>query len=190
MLHKRQVICMLIMPLVIQAIENDDDRCFMEQVYTNYGRLMYSTAWKYAVSGVEVDDVVSDCCVSLIARVSLLRSMDDNALGAYVIATARNAAIDASRKVCRHNERIRHEVPEVLENISDGKSTEERVMLREKLRAIMTATAGLPWIEQDILRMKCQQGMTAREIAEQAGISEDEVWKYLKHARKIIRQTV
>ena len=116
--------------------------------------------------------------------------MDSKALGAYVIATVRNAAIDANRKACRHNERLRHEVPEVLENMPGGESTEERVLLREKLRAILAATSGLPWIEQDILRMKCQNGMTARQIAEQTGITEDDVWKYLKHARLIIRQTV
>lgn len=181
---------MLVMPLVIQVIENDDDRHFMEQLYTDYNRLMYSTAWKYVVSGVEVEDVVSDCCVALISKVSLLRGMDSKALGAYVIATVRNAAIDANRKACRHNERLRHEVPEVLENMPGGESTEERVLLREKLRAILAATSGLPWIEQDILRMKCQNGMTARQIAEQTGITEDDVWKYLKHARLIIRQTV
>ena len=56
------------MPLVIQTIENDDDRHFMEQLYTDYSRLMYSTAWKYAVSGVEVEDVVSDSCVALIPK--------------------------------------------------------------------------------------------------------------------------
>ena len=49
---------MLVMPLVIQVIENDDDRHFMEQLYTDYNRLMYSTAWKYVVSGVEVDDIL------------------------------------------------------------------------------------------------------------------------------------
>ena len=178
------------MPLVIQTIENDDDRHFMEQLYTNYSRLMYSTAWKYAVSGVEVEDVVSDSCVALIPKVSLLRGMEPNALGVYVIATVRNATIDANRKACRQNERLRHEASETLENLPGVETTEDRVMLREKLRAILAAASGPPWIEQDVLRMKCQQGMTARQIAEQAGITEDDVWKYLKHARLIIRQTV
>ena len=181
---------MLIMPLVIQTIENDDDRHFMEQLYTDYSRLMYSTAWKYAVSGVEVEDVVSDSCVALIPKVSLLRGMEPNALGVYVIAKVRNATIDANRKACRQNERLRHEASETLENLPGVETTEDRVMLREKLRAILAAASGLPWIEQDVLRMKCQQGMTARQIAEQAGITEDDVWKYLKHARLIIRQTV
>ena len=178
------------MPLVIQTIENDDDRHFMEQLYTDYSRLMYSTAWKYVVSGVEVEDVVSDSCVALIPKIPLLRGMEPKAMSAYVISTVRNAAIDANRKVCRTNERIRHEAAETLENLPGMETTEDRVLLREKLRAILVVTSGLPWIEQDILRMKCQQGMTARQIAEQTGITEDDVWKYLKHARLIIRQSV
>ena len=74
--------------------------------------------------------------------------------------------------------------------MSNGKSTEEQVLLREKLRMILEAASGLPWIEQDILRMKYQQGLTAREISEKTGVSENDVWKYLKHARMVIRQAV
>ena len=56
---------MLVMPLVIQAIEDDDDRQFMERLYYDHSRLMYATAWKYSAYKIEVEDVVSDSCVAV-----------------------------------------------------------------------------------------------------------------------------
>ena len=181
---------MLVMPLVIQAIEDDDDRQFMEQLYYAHSRLMYATAWKYSTYKIDVEDVVSDSCVALIAKIAVLRRMDEKTLCAYVVSTVRNKTIDANRKACRNSERIRLEDNEILENMSGGKSTEDQVLLLETLRGILEAASGLPWIEQDILRMKYQQGLTAREIAEKAGVTENDVWKYLKHARQVIRQVV
>ena len=181
---------MLIMPMVILAIEDEDDRQFMERLYYDHSRLMYATAWKYSTNKIEVEDVVSDSCVALIPKISVLRRMDQKTLCAYVVSTVRNKTLDANRTACRNSDRVRLEDNEILENMSNGKSTEEQVLLREKLRMILEAASGLPWIEQDILRMKYQQGLTAREISEKTGVSENDVWKYLKHARMVIRQAV
>ena len=190
MLHKRKVTFMLIMPMVIQAIEDEDDRQFMEQLYFEHSRLMYATAWKYSAFRMDVEDVVSDSCVALITKIPALRKMDRKALCAYIISTVRNKTIDANRKASRAGERIRQEDAEVLENMAGGKTMEEQVLLREKLRIILEVASGLPWVEQDVLRMKYQQGMSAREIAEETGMPEEDVWKCLKRARQAIRQAV
>lgn len=181
---------MLVMPLVIQAIENDDDRDFMERLYYDHHRLMYATAWKYSAFGDNVDDVVSDSCVALIQKVSLLREMKVEKLRAYIISIVRNKTIDANRKAWRNNDRIIQGEQEELENLTDGSTIVEEIIRDERVAAIREATQGLPWIEQEILRMKCQEGMKAKEIAEKIDIPENDVWKYLKHARQVLRQNV
>lgn len=181
---------MLVMPLAIQAIENVDDRDFMEKLYYDHYRLMYATAWKYSAFGDNVDDVVSDSCVVLIQKVGLLREMKVEKLRAYIISIVRNKTIDANRKAWRSNERTVQEDQEDLNRLTDGSSAEEKYILDEKVRIIREAIGELPWIEQEILRMKCQEGMKAKEIAVMIDIPESDVWKYLKHARHILRQNV
>ena len=41
------MICMIMIPLVIQTIEDDDDRAFIEAIYIKYVKLMYITARTY-----------------------------------------------------------------------------------------------------------------------------------------------
>ena len=61
------------MPLMIQNIENDDDRNFMERLYREYVHRMYSIAWKYGATQNNADDIVSESVKSLIDNISKLR---------------------------------------------------------------------------------------------------------------------
>lgn len=45
---------MLIIPSVILAIENENDRDFMEQLYRQYYRLMYHTIFASVYKGIHI----------------------------------------------------------------------------------------------------------------------------------------
>ena len=55
-------------PTFILAIENDDDRAFIEHIYKEYYNLMYSKAYDILQNRDCVDDVINNACIKLIPK--------------------------------------------------------------------------------------------------------------------------
>ena len=63
-------------PIIILAIENEDDREFMMQLYTQYRALLYSEIYKIVQNEWDADDVLQSVIEKLIDRLSKLREME------------------------------------------------------------------------------------------------------------------
>lgn len=59
---------MIIYPVCIMAIEDDDDREFMQKLYVDYHRLMYSQITKITKDPWAADDVMQTTLVRLIDK--------------------------------------------------------------------------------------------------------------------------
>ena len=77
-----------------------------------------------------------------------------------------------------------------LENLAGKETVEDQVLKMDMLRSISCVIFDLPLIVQDVLRMKYQQGLTSYEIAQLTGLSENEIWNYLRKAKYAIRKNV
>ena len=77
-------------PMVIMAIESDTDRAYMTDVYMNHRSLMLKVAWRYTNAPSEVEDIVSESCVSLIQHLDSIRSMEEKTLRSYIVTTVKN----------------------------------------------------------------------------------------------------
>lgn len=64
---------MFMIPMVIMEIESDADRAYMTDVYMNHRSLMLKVAWRYTSEPAEVEDIVSESCVSLIQHLDSIR---------------------------------------------------------------------------------------------------------------------
>ncbi|MEG0494090.1 MAG: sigma-70 family RNA polymerase sigma factor [Raoultibacter sp.] len=181
---------MLMMPLVILTMTDDSDREYMEWLYTQYHRLMLSTAWKFVKTQADVEDIVSDSCVALIKNMNTIRGKDCNVLKSYIVSTVRNTAIDYFRRQQRTNARFLQGDDEVIERVADDASLEHKVLLREELRIVRQAISNLSEHERDVLRLKYQKGKSDIEIAEMIGLSESSVRVYVMRARKHIMAVV
>lgn len=170
-------------PFVILTIESEDDRAFMTLIYQRHRALMLKTAWEYTREKADVEDIVSDSCVSLINHLDDLRRLEAHHLRKYIAVTVRRKAIDLIRK--RQREQTA-ELPEVLARIPGPENVESKVLLLEELRQVQRIIRQLPQREQDVLRMKYQLGMKHREIAEALGIAETTVATYAKRARDLL----
>ena len=71
----------------------------------------------------------------------------------------------------------------MLRRIPDPESVEKKVLLLEELNRLRELLHELPRREQEILRMKYQQGMKQKDIAQALGIAETTVATYLLRAR-------
>ena len=86
------------LPLVIMAIEDEDDKAFMTWLYLQYRRLIYSEVRKITGNTDEVEDLLQSVVEKLIEKLSLLRGMEQNKLVNYIISTAKNTAYNSLRR--------------------------------------------------------------------------------------------
>ena len=85
------------LPLVIMAIEDEDDKAFMTWLYLQYRRLIYSEVRKIIGNTDEVEDLLQSVVEKLIEKLPLLRGMEQNKLVNYIISTAKNTAYNSLR---------------------------------------------------------------------------------------------
>ena len=91
------------LPIIILAIEDDDDRAFMTNIYLKYERLMFSEAYKVTKHIQDTEDVLQISLVKLIEKIPLLRRLDQKRLVHYICRAARNNAISFCQKERKHD---------------------------------------------------------------------------------------
>lgn len=84
-------------PFIILAIEDPEDRDFMADLYTAFNRLMYSEIHKIVHNEWDVEDVLQSLLVRLIDKIDLLRTLNKPRLINYLITASRNAALNYIR---------------------------------------------------------------------------------------------
>lgn len=179
---------MLMLPMVIMTMEDEDNREYMTRLYRDYQALMLKTAWEYSQDSATVEDIVSDSCVSLIQHLNQLKAMDKPALRAYIVITVRNKALDDLRQQALRRKSFVTMDENTLDSLEETTSFERKLSLRQELETVREAIANLPADEQDVLRMKFFRHMTDKEIAACMEIAENRVRVLVMRSRKKLKQ--
>lgn len=77
-------------PFCILAIENDDDREFMAELFLRYQRLLYNEIYEILKNPWNTEDVLQATLVKLIDKISELRKKEEAKLVSYMVVAARN----------------------------------------------------------------------------------------------------
>ena len=174
-------------PMVIMAIESDDDRAYMTDLYRQHRALMMKITWKYTKDLSEVDDIVSESCVALIQNIDTLRKLSDSALRAYIATVVRNKAIDLARKKQREQSKILHMDENILEQIAEPISFERKISVQQDIDMVKQAILALPERERETLRMKFFLQLSDSQIAERLGVAENSVRRYIIRGRNHLK---
>ncbi|HEY8636110.1 MAG TPA: sigma-70 family RNA polymerase sigma factor [Candidatus Limnocylindrales bacterium] len=102
---------------------------------------------------------------------------------AWLIRIARNAAVDSHRRAATAPLDID------LSDVRAAGTPEERVLADEARSSLLTAVAGLPPIQREAIVLRYAAGLTAREIGEVIGRSDQATQKLLTRALATIRET-
>lgn len=78
----------ILLPLIIMAIENDDEREFMAELYINYYPIIKKTVFGIVNDYNMVEDVINDALVKLIGKISTLRGLKCYQLTTYIVYTS------------------------------------------------------------------------------------------------------
>ena len=179
---------MLMLPMVIMTMEDEDNREYMTRLYRDYQALMLKTAWEYSQDSATVEDIVSDSCVALIQHLNQLKAMDKPALRAYIVITVRNKALDDLRRQALRRKNFVTMDENTLDSLEETTSFERKLSLRQEMETVREAIANLPADEQDVLRMKFFRHMTDKEIAARMEIAENRVRVLIMRSRKKLKQ--
>jgi RNA polymerase sigma-70 factor (ECF subfamily) len=180
-------------PIAILAIENDDDREYMEKLYIDHRQIMYKKAYFMLCNQQDAEDVINTACVALINNLSRLRDFDSCTLRAYIVSTIRNTAINCINK---RNRISAHSVPDAdaaFERVApENQAPDSRIIQQAELEALKQALKTLPEKEMTLLQMKYVTEAPDEQIAKELGIRRASIRSYLtnarRHARAILKE--
>jgi len=176
-------------PIAILAIENDDDRAFMESLYIEHRQIMYKKAYSMLRNQQDAEDVINTACIALINNLSRLRGFDSCTLRAYIVSTIRNTAINSINKRNRINARSVPDADVELERATpDNLAPDSRIIQQAELEALKQALSSLPEKEMTLLQMKYVAEIPDEEIAKELGIKRASIRSYLTNARRHVRE--
>jgi len=180
---------LIIVPYTILLIGDDSDRAFMEQLYLDYSRLMYSVAVSRLGNPLDAEDAVHEAILRLIDKIALLREKDSCTLRRYIVITTKRVSINLGIKKGR-NQSVSMD-QEIIESMEDTDAVvDDRVFANIEAEELARALRELPQRERDLLRWKYYEDWPDEEIAYALGIAKNSVRKYLTHARRLLRTLV
>ena len=80
---------------VIMAIENEDDRLFVETVFNRYAKKLYLVAYNILGNRADAEDCVQDTFVKIIDKLDRFKNAQkDDSLIKLLVIVCRNTALD------------------------------------------------------------------------------------------------
>ena len=162
-----------------------DDRAFMNGLYIQYRRLMFSTALRYLSDSQDCEDIVQDSVVSLCKKTQTLRGLPKYALPMYISYTVKHTALNYQRHqvvIKRHLTELDGAGYEDYE--SPELSLEEIAELNERRAGLFQAWPKLPEQDRELLYRKYVLGQTNEELAEIFQCQKESIRMRLTRARR------
>lgn len=174
---------MMPLPFLILSIADENEREFMKCLYIEHAARMFRMAQAMTNSKQDAEDVVSEACVLLINKVSLLQTLEHHVLEGYIISTVKNAAFALHRKQ-KKQQKTNENANILLQDANDQDAPDEQILQQCMVNEIANAILQLSEEDQAAIRMKYFEQCSIREIADVLGIPEGNVRVRLNRVRK------
>jgi len=158
----------------------------MADLYDRYGRLAYSLILRIVRDPEMAEDLVQETFIRVWSRAQAFDS-ERGALGPWLLAVARNRAIDYLRSVDGRMARSSYELVE-MENPALFANLESRVVMSDMASRIRTAMSKLNSNHRSVIEMAYFDGLSQTEIAEKLGQPLGTVKTWARTALKNLRE--
>lgn len=171
-------------PICIQAIENEDDRAFMAQLFLDYNRGMFSEIYQILQDQWVTEDVLQDSIKGLIDHIPQLRRMNIRARTSYIMTTCRHNAISEDKK--------RRRTLLVPDSPSQEQTQDpaEQVLVSVTMEALHQVWPRLDQRTRQLLESKYILKMSDADIAAALNVKTDSVRMLLTRARNEARKAM
>jgi len=158
----------------------------MADLYDRYGRLAYSLILRIVRDGHTAEDLVQETFMRVWSRVQAFDSQR-GALGPWLLAVARNRAIDYLRSVDGRMARSSFELME-LENPALFANLESQIVLSDQAGRIREAMSKLNASQRSVIELAYFEGLSQTEIAEKMGQPLGTIKTWARTALKNLRE--
>lgn len=146
---------------LVRRLRHDRDQAAFLVVYDRYSRLVYNLARKVVGDETEADEVLQEVFWRFWKSVDQIDLTKGNLLS-WLVALARNRAIDRLRSRLRHNETF---APSLLDMEHNKLANDEPEIFAEKI-SVQKALATLSESQRTAIELAYYWGMSHQEIAE------------------------
>lgn len=170
--------------IILMMIDTPEDKRKFVVLYDKYRHLMMKTALGVLHDTYLAEDAVHNAFISLAYNLDKVDESENIPTKLYLIACARNAAIDLYRK-----RRSQVKTETMLEDVveKDGYATYIESDLEN---GVLDILKNLPLKYRDVFMLKYVNHMENREIAEVCGILEGTVRQRIARGKLIIEQKI
>ena len=142
--------------------------------------------FRYVRNDHLVDDLYQDIAMKVMRRIHTVREI--KAIRGWLFQTARNACLDYLRKQKRQPHHCEAGLEDLRQQGSLGRNPIGDLISQERIDAVQSALAELPASQQEVLRLRLEQGCDHSTIAENLGISRQAVEVRLCRARAKLKE--
>ena len=174
-------------PLIFMAIENENDKNKIIQVYEQYRGLMLHVATQVLHDRATAEDAVSESIEKLIRNLHKVGDVSCYKTRALVVVIVRNTAINIWNK----NKRAGYGNDDEIERLSDkAPMVSDNIVSMEGYDKIVATINALPDTYRDVAVLSLLHDCSHSEIVEMLGIGYDTVKMRLSRAKKMLREKV
>jgi RNA polymerase sigma-70 factor (ECF subfamily) len=159
------------------------DRVAFEQLVRTHRRWVNSVIFGVLGDRSRVEDVAQHVWKTVWKRIADLR--DSEQWQSWLYSTARNAAVDAGRKITRHRKLV--EQAAAAPPVHPESSPELSLAEQERQRTIMNAIRSLPGLYREPFVLRHVQGWSYKQIGDTMGMPVATVETRLVRARQMLR---
>ena len=177
-------------PICILTMADEDDREFMEALYLEYNRLIYSTIMQIVHDSWAAEDLMQSTIEKLIGKVDDLKTKERARLVNYMITTAKNGALNYLRSR-KHEPGISYdEQQEILDLSCDQDAIEQRLIQEGDCEQLYRVWPMLDARSRFLLEERYVREKSYQEIADDLGIKPDSARMALTRARRTALQLI
>jgi RNA polymerase sigma-70 factor (ECF subfamily) len=162
------------------------DSIAMAEIYDRFGRLAYSVILSIVRDGAVAEDLVQETFLRVWNRIHAFEPAR-GALGPWLLAIARNRAIDHLRSLSAGMDRNAYEL-DLREHPSLFVDMERDVLNIDHARVIRQAIAKLSANQQKVIELAYYEGLSQTEMAERMGEPPGTVKTWVRTALKHLRE--
>ncbi len=160
----------------------------MGELYDRFGRLTYALIFRIVRNSAVAEDLVQETFLRIWNRIHAFSS-DKGALGPWVLAVARNRAIDYLRSLEGRRQESSIQM-EKLEEPALFADFEQDILNIDRVRVLKDALARLTPNQRTVIELAYFEGLTQSEMAERLKQPLGTVKTWVRSALQVLRQEI
>ena len=172
------------LPVFIMAIENDDDRIFVAELYTRCQPAMQRRALSILKNESDAEETVHEAILRVIRHLEKVRMIPRDEVLYYLVTVTETASIDLYRKRQRESRATIGNENDWAEHLTDDNTAEQTMLRLEQRELLERCLAHLPQREIDLLNYAYTLELSSKEITRLTGLAPGNVRQILTRARR------